>query len=347
MTMRQTGKPLPLERRTTSLTHIAKRALSHYGLGYAQQVLLEDLTNVVYRIQPLGQRCHLGERKAETVDHEGFVLRIHASGQHSTQAIHEELQWLLAIRRDTPLLVPLPVPADDGSLVQEIPTPGEPIPRQCVLFHYVPGVFLNDTLRPQDVHCVGAFMAHLHHHAEQFVTSCTPRPTRRARFCNVHAWRQGSSKVAAQYTSEELAVFATVAQRVQSTVYHLGEGKDVFGFIHADLHQWNYLFYNGEVGAIDFDDCGWGYYAYDMAVTLSYLEARPAFPALQEAFLRGYQSVRPLPERYSECIEVFLAARILHMVPWVLSLSSPSLVSWGPGYLQQAVVRLRRFLEKG
>jgi Ser/Thr protein kinase RdoA (MazF antagonist) len=33
----------------------------------------------------------------------------------------------------------------------------------------------------------------------------------------------------------------------------------------ADLHQWNYLFLDQALRAIDFDDCGWGYYAYDMA----------------------------------------------------------------------------------
>jgi Ser/Thr protein kinase RdoA (MazF antagonist) len=249
------------------------------------------------------------------VDHEGFVLRIHAPRQHSTRAIHEELQWLLAIRQDTPLIVPTPVPADDGSLVQEIPVPDEPTPRQCVLFHWVPGVFQNDTLRPQDLQRVGAFMAQLHRHAEQFIASHPTQPIRRALFCDVHAWLHVPRKAVAYYSLEELAVFAAAAQQVQTTVCKLGEGKDVFGFIRADLHQWNYMFHDEAVRAIDFDDCGWGYYAYDMAVTLSYLEARPAFPALQEAFLRGYQSVRSLPGRYTECLEVFLAARILLMVP--------------------------------
>jgi hypothetical protein len=73
-----------------------------------------------------------------------------------------------------------------------------------------------------------------------------------------------------------------------------------------------------EVRGIDFDDYGWGYYTYDMAVTLSYLEAPSTFPALQDAFLTGYQRVRPLPRRYAECLEVFLAARILPMVSWIL-----------------------------
>ena len=31
----------------------------------------------------------------------------------------------------------------------------------------------------------------------------------------------------------------------------------------------NYLFHGGEVRLIDFGDCGWGHYLYDLAVTVS------------------------------------------------------------------------------
>jgi Ser/Thr protein kinase RdoA (MazF antagonist) len=334
-----------LQEHSPSLAHVAKWALRRYGLGEAQPVLLDDTTNMVFRILPRGQQHHAGGGMAETAHNAGFVLRLHAPGQHSTPAIHEELQWLLAIRRQTALIVPAPVPAHDGSLMQEILLPGEPTPRQGVLFHWVPGDFRNDTLTPNDLHGVGAFMAQLHCHADQFVTAHTPPPTRRALFCDVHAWMGTPGKAATHFSAEELAIFAAAAQRVHTTVQALGESRDVFGFIHADLHQWNYLFHGEEVRAIDFDDCGWGYYTYDMAVTLSYLEDRRTFSALRDAFLTGYQRVRPLPRGFVECLEVFLAARILFMVPWILSWPQPDHITWGPRYLQQAVGRLRRFLE--
>jgi Ser/Thr protein kinase RdoA (MazF antagonist) len=184
----------------------------------------------------------------------------------------------------------------------------------------------------------------LHCHADQFVASHTPQPTRRALFCRVHAWLHEQSKMSAHFSEGELAVFTAAAQRVHTTTQELGESRDVFGYIHADLHQWNYLFHGEEVRAIDFDDCGWGYFAYDMAVTLSYLEDWYTFPALQDAFLAGYQRVRPLPKHYAEYLGVFRAARVLVMVPWILSWPQPSHIAWGARYLQQAVGRLRRFL---
>jgi Ser/Thr protein kinase RdoA (MazF antagonist) len=346
MSMEHAVNTLALAERRTLLTHVAAWALRRYGLGAAQPVLLDDTTNLVFRILPPGQPRHAGGDAAATADQAGFVLRLHAPGQHSTPAIHEELQWLLALRRETALIVPVPVPAHDGSLIQEISLPGEPTPRQCVLFHWVPGDCRSDTLTPRDMHGVGAFMAQLHDHAARFVAAHSPPPTRRARFCDVHAWMHAPGLAAAHFCAEELAVFAAAAQRVHTTVQALGESQDVFGFIHADLHQWNYLFHGAEVRAIDFDDCGWGYYTYDMAVTLSYLEERSTFLALQEAFLIGYQRVRPLPGRYAESLDVFLVARILGMVPWILRWPRPDHIAWGPRYLQRAVGRLRRFLER-
>jgi Ser/Thr protein kinase RdoA (MazF antagonist) len=62
----------------------------------------------------------------------------------------------------------------------------------------------------------------------------------------------------------------------------------VFGLIHADLHQENYLFHGKQVRAIDFDDCGYGPFVYDLAVTLSELEHRADYPTLRAALLAGY-----------------------------------------------------------
>jgi Ser/Thr protein kinase RdoA (MazF antagonist) len=304
----------------------AERALSRYGLEDGKLVLLEDIGNTVFHVQLPGH------------DNEGFVLRIHAPGEHSTKAIHEELQWLLAIQRDTFLIVPAPVPARDGSLVQEVLAPGEATPWQCVLFHWVSGDFRDESLTKQDLQRVGMFMAQLHCHADQYVSQANP-PARRAHFCDVDAWTKPLPNAAAHFSPDELAVFATAAQRVRTAVRELGEGREVFGFIHADLHQWNYLFHGEEVRAIDFDDCGWGYYAYDIAVTLSYLET-----TLQEAFLAGYRRVRPLPRSYAEYRDVFLMARILYMVPWILGWPRSTRRSWGTRYLQQAVERLRRLM---
>jgi Ser/Thr protein kinase RdoA (MazF antagonist) len=92
-----------------------------------------------------------------------------------------------------------------------------------------------------------------------------------------------------------------------------------YGLTHSDLHQWNYLLYQGKIRAIDFDDCQYAPYLYDMAVPLSYLDQVEEYERLKSSFLSGYSRVRPLPKQWQAGLEMFMAVRALDMVGWVLS----------------------------
>jgi hypothetical protein len=46
---------------------------------------------------------------------------------------------------------------------------------------------------------------------------------------------------------------------------------------------------------LDFDDCGWGHFLYDLAPLLGNLSDADRFPPLARAFLAGYRRVRALP----------------------------------------------------
>jgi Ser/Thr protein kinase RdoA (MazF antagonist) len=83
------------------------------------------------------------------------------------------------------------------------------------------------------------------------------------------------------------------------------------------------------VRAIDFDDCGWGHYTYDLAVTLSELRWRPDSAALRAGLLRGYRAVRPLSTGYERYLETFQGLRMLLLVLWFLEQRShPAVPEW-------------------
>jgi Ser/Thr protein kinase RdoA (MazF antagonist) len=97
----------------------------------------------------------------------------------------------------------------------------------------------------------------------------------------------------------------------------VGEGRDVFGLIHADLYERNYLFASTEVHAIDFDGCGWGHYLFDIGVTFSTLLARNNYAALRNAFLAGYRRIRPLSTEHEALIDTFIAGRLMCHILWL------------------------------
>lgn len=90
-----------------------------------------------------------------------------------------------------------------------------------------------------------------------------------------------------------------------SAVKSLSTDKDEYGIIHGDLHPGNMHFQGNQVTLFDFDHCGYGWRAYDLA------PFSDAPSTLQKAFLQGYESLRPLSEDERECLPVFAKLRML------------------------------------
>ncbi len=78
------------------------------------------------------------------------------------------------------------------------------------------------------------------------------------------------------------------------------------------------LFGNDSVGVIDFDDCGWGFFLYDLAVPLSEVTLRPGYPAMRNALLEAYARRRPLPDDAGTHVDAFIVLRGLQILVWVL-----------------------------
>jgi Ser/Thr protein kinase RdoA (MazF antagonist) len=264
-----------------------------------------------------------------------FVLRIHrvtGSPFHPPRTpaeIRSEILWLAALRRDTDLSVPEPIAALDGSLVISAWAESVPEARSCVLFRWRTGRFLDAGLRPMHLEAVGKFMASMHEHTVQ------SRPP-----SGFERWRIGSiTEDIAAYARDEIdanvgsagvAIVEDTMELVRRTQEQLGTEVDRFGLIHGDLHQENYFFRDGAVCAIDFDDCGWGWFAYDLAVPLSELRTRPDYEALREALLRGYRTVRPFPADHERHVDAFYALRVLQLTLWRIEQKGhPSFRGWG------------------
>jgi Ser/Thr protein kinase RdoA (MazF antagonist) len=71
----------------------------------------------------------------------------------------------------------------------------------------------------------------------------------------------------------------------------------------------NCQFSHGRVQVLDFDDCGFGYFLYDMCPLLGNLKNSAQYATLLRAFLAGYRSIRPLDPDYEPHIDVLIAAR--------------------------------------
>ena len=300
------------------MKRLAQAALTAYDLGDVQITPLMHFFNTTFRLDSCAHLEKARKEDGPSQVGERYVLRIHRPGSQDARTIQSELLWLLALRRDVGLVVPEPVRTHDGRLLTLTEVEGVPEARHCVVFRWVYGRFLRTQLGVREIERVGAFMAQMHVYAERFVVP--PDFFRKRWDCQGIRSEVLGTDIAqswAHLSAEQRSLLDAAEHKVQHTMQALGEGRDVFGMIHADFYERNYLFHNGEIHAIDFDGCGWGYYLFDIGVAFSTLLARDNYPALRQAFLQGYRSVRPLSPEHEGLIDTFIAARLMGHILWL------------------------------
>ncbi len=306
--------------RLRRLRQLAREALNAYGLGGARFTLARDAGNTLFCVWAADLTP-----AAATHDlyKEGqYLLRIHGPGYQATDAIELELAWLAAMCREAQLPVQEPIPALDGRLLIQVSIPGVPnaLRRNCSLLRWVKGRYLKKDIRPHHYRAQGRLMARLHNFAVQWQLPACPTK-RRYDWDGLFQDDAGSgmtNRAAWSLLPPSCAEsFQIVARRVRQAMDELGRGPDVYGLIHADLGvDANLLFWKGEPRAIDFDDSGFGYWVYDLAVALEHCREDAAFPQFRAALLDGYAEVRSLPENQLKHLELFMAASDVYWSLW-------------------------------
>jgi Ser/Thr protein kinase RdoA (MazF antagonist) len=89
--------------------------------------------------------------------------------------------------------------------------------------------------------------------------------------------------------------------------------------IHADLRLANLLVDGAHLRVIDFDDCGFSWFLYDFATAVSFIEEQSVVPALLQAWLSGYETVRPLSVAERAEIPTFVVLRRIVLTGWLAS----------------------------
>lgn len=302
------------------LRRLAEVALRDYGIQSARLVPLAHMENTTFRV--------------DASDGKRYVLRIHrttGSPFHPVRGaaeVRSEMSWLVALQRETRLNVPDPIPTQTEDLLTVAAVDGVPTPRICVLLRWGEGRFLDAGLTPSHLERVGTFVARLHEHAMGFEP---PPGFVRGRIGDLSGGvRDYVAGTVREFCGlEAAATVEAILGLVEGARDELGAGPDAFGLIHADLHQENYLFDRGRVRAIDFDDCGWGHFAYDLTVVLSELGWRPDYEARRAGLLRGYRAVRDFPAAHEHYLEVFHGLRLLQLTLWFLEQRDhPAFAHW-------------------
>jgi Ser/Thr protein kinase RdoA (MazF antagonist) len=141
-------------------------------------------------------------------------------------------------------------------------------------------------------------------------------------------WRDGP-----EMTDDIRTVLEQVEQTVEIRLANFGKGAERFGLIHADMRLANLLTDGAGTRLIDFDDCGFGWYLYDFATAISFIEDDPAVPAMKQAWVNGYRKARNLSEQDAREIDTFIMLRRMALLAWIGShIEAPEPQELAPGF---------------
>lgn len=293
---------------TDELEQLARTALGAYELGdRAELRTLEIGLNAVFEVR---------------ADDARYVLRVHRAGYRTPVQVRSELTFLRAVGDDP--AVPAPVETRDGDLIVELDD-ADGRRRSCDLQTWLEGRVLvpGHGLGVAGVHALGRGLGRIHNAAERF----SPPPgfelpvwDADAMFTPEASPFRPTLGIEDVLGPEDRGLYEEVADRTRAVFESLGRGADAFGITHQDYILGNcFLRRSGagwQVGAFDFDDCGWAYFLYDLCPLLGNLAGypgavfgNPAYPKLRDAFLAGYRTVRALPAEWERHLPLLIAAR--------------------------------------
>jgi len=230
--------------------------------------------------------------------------------------IISEMEWLSALHQEG-IPVPMPVRNMNGDWLTEADGGYEiPQKRNCTLIGWTEGRILGVKTRPKHFRSLGRVMGKMHEQSKKWKR---PKGFARPHWDWDGLYGEGFSYGAPAADAREAipkkhqSVFNETLERVREVMEQLGKGRDVYGLIHADLGlAENVAFLAGEAKPFDFDDCGFGYWVFDFAVTLSehFIDTNDRSQTALEALKSGYEETSSLDGIGFEYLDLFIAARL-------------------------------------
>ena len=314
--------PAPETASLDALESMAQRALALWDLPAGAKVRLINVSeNKTYLVEaPDGFRA---------------ILRVHRPNYHSRRAIECELLWAEDLSLNGGVGAPRAYLGRDGTRIQTAVLPGQSTKRHLVLFHFIQGdePTPDHDLRPA-FQALGAMAARTHLHA---IGWPRPRQFERLRwdldavFGSTPTW--GHWRDAPGVTPAIAARLSQTQDLICARLDAFGTAPERFGLIHADMRLANLLIGPEGPQLIDFDDCGLGWFLYDFAAAISFMEDHPQVGALKAAWVTGYRNIRALSDCDVAELDTFVMLRRLALLAWIGShITAPEPQRFAPSF---------------
>ncbi|MGE0580325.1 phosphotransferase enzyme family protein [Reyranella sp.] len=289
----------------------ARQALAAFGVVPAELAFVNMSENVTFRV-------------TDARDGAPLVLRLHRPWYHDIEELKSEHLWTRALV-DAGVAAPKPLLTTAGESFAQVDIPATGERRWAGLARWVDGELLDHVVaRETDPAAtlryfsqLGALMAAMHDQASGWTP---PAGFRR------HALDADGLLGPAPFwgpfwdhpifSADERSLLMKTRDRLHAALVRYGKPARTFSLIHADLHPRNVVVDGSHAAVIDFDDAGFGWHQYDLAVALVSYQDGEAFAAIRDACIAGYRSMRAITDQDLALLPMFLLIREMAQIGW-------------------------------
>lgn len=291
---------------------LAAAALDYYDVDDANPVFIQHNAGVAYRVDTKEFSRRYVLKIAETVGDAQDV---------KPERIRGSMLWLLALARETDLVVQEPIPNRSGEFVTTVHFPDLREPFYCTLQRWVDGERFRGHFNFNEAHRIGVILAQLHQHASSWVSA----ETLDALELN-QEWLSDCLRVLSSFaepnilSSTEWSTVVAACSRVDDIMARLGNDRQTWGPIHGDLHHGNLIVHCGTLQPIDFGVLRRGYFTYDVGTTLYHMMYQDA--EVRRALRDGYEHIYPRESLSDLSVEAMICAAALANLSFQITVPS-------------------------
>lgn len=288
----------------------AFKALALYGLAEEYELVLHHRSeNVTYLV--VHQRT---KRKYA-------AMRVSRPGYHTLEETRAEMRWLERIVKEKTVTIAAPLPALLGQTVVCVDAGGKQF--HCVLCEYLKGQAPDPESGDRGYwwfQKIGEAAAKLHLQTIGWKESRSlGRPVWDYEALLGEKGLFGNWRVCRALGDDGHLLLERACGQIEKRLKVYGRDLARFGLIHTDLRAANLLVEGCQLKVLDFDDCGFGWYLFDLAGSFSFIENHVETAGRIKAWLKGYTAVRALYKEDYDMIPTFLMARRIQLLAWITS----------------------------
>lgn len=252
-----------------------------------------------------------------------YAVRVHRPGYHTLDELNSEQLWTSALHQ-AGVHVPGVCKTKTGAYYQPIDHKG--IQLQVGVVEWLNGKILKSVLEQEpggqylkkQLGNLGRLAAQMHNQASNWqIPEGFVRHRMDADGLMGERPLWGPFWILPELSLAQRKLFSDLRIKLFKRLKDLGEDQNHFSMIHSDLHRGNLMVTDKGLHAIDFDDAGFGWHLYDLAVELFRYHDRADLQNLRAALIEGYREERSLSDDDVALFPLFAMVRSLAYLGWL------------------------------